>query len=191
MNANENSSKANAHLNRIKKISRVLKVLFLLSLLCLVWRGYFLPFIQRMPDGWRVVWGTYATFSDAPLFAKLIVVLAVGVLLAAFITCYQLLNLYEKGIIFSARNVQLLGRIGCLAFGYGLLNVWSPMLISTWYAWIGVSGSSLNSVLWGIPWITIPVFLSSPWILGGLFVVVISRIMDEGRKIQEEQELTV
>jgi hypothetical protein len=34
-------------------------------------------------------------------------------------------------------------------------------------------------------------FLSSPWIIGGLFVVVISRIMDEGRKIQEEQELTV
>ena len=187
MNVNEICPKASTRLNRIKKISRVLKVLFLLSLLCLVWRGYFLPFVQRMPDGWSVVWGTYATFSDAPLFAKLIVVLAVGVLLAAFITCYQLLNLYEKGIIFSARNVQLLGRIGCLAFGYGLLKVWGPVLISTWNAWIGVSACPLlNPVLCGIP-----AFLSSPWIIGGLFVVVISHIMDEGRKIQEEQELTV
>ena len=120
MKANKICTKAGTRLNRIKKISRVLKVLFLLSLLCLVWRGYFLPFVQRMPDGWSMVWGTYATFSD-----------------------------------------------------------------------VGESGSSLNTVLWSIPWTTIPVFLSSPWILGGLFIVVISRIMDEGRKIQEEQELTV
>jgi hypothetical protein len=191
MKANKICTKAGTRLNRIKKISRVLKVLFLLSLLCLVWRGYFLPFVQRMPDGWSMVWGTYATFSDVPLFAKLIVVLAVGVLLVAIITCYQLLNLYEKGVIFSARNVQLLGRIGYLAFGYGLLTAWGPVLISAWHAWVGESGSSLNTVLWSIPWTTIPVFLSSPWILGGLFIVVISRIMDEGRKIQEEQELTV
>lgn len=191
MSANESSPKANVRLSRVKKISRVLKVLFLLSLLSLVWRGYWLPFVQRMPDGWSVVWGTYATFSDIPLFAKLVVVMALGVFGAAAITCYQLLYLYEKGIIFSARNVQLLGRIGGLAFSYGLLKVWSPVLISAWYAWIGASGSSLNPGLWGVSWFTMPVFLSSPWILGGLFVAVISRIMDEGRKIQEEQELTV
>ena len=186
MNANEMCPKTSARLNRIKKISRVLKVLFLLCLICLVWRGYFLPFVHRMPDGFQVVWGTYATFSNVPLFAKLIVVLAAGVFLAAGTTCYQLLNLYEKGVIFSARNVQLLGRIGYLAFSYGLLEAWGPVLISTWSAWIGEFSPSLYSAAWGIL-----VSLSSPWIIGGLFLVVISYIMDEGRKIQEEQELTV
>ena len=184
MHANENFPKANTRLNRIKIISRGLKVLFLLYFVC---AGYFLPLVHKTPDGfWFVVYGTYATFSNAPTGAKLIVVLAVGVFFAAVITGYQLLNLYEKGIIFSARNVQLLGRIGYLALGYGLLTAWGPALISTWYAWINSSVSLLNPVWWGMT-----AFLSSPWIVGVLFVVVISRIMDEGRKIQEEQELTV
>jgi hypothetical protein len=98
-----------------------------------------------------------------------------GLNLLAAATFYRLLNLYEKGIIFSAANVRLLGRIGHLGFSYGLLNVCGPVIIS---------GKLI-----------IPDFLvaaaSSPWVIGGLFVVVISHIMDEGRKIQEEQELTV
>jgi hypothetical protein len=188
MNANEISPKANVRLNRIKIVSRVLKVLFLLSFVCLGYLGHFLPFVHRTPDGfWRVVWGTYAKFSEVPLAAKLIVALGVGVLLASIITCYQLLSLYEKGVIFSARNVQLLGRIGCLAVGYGLLGACGPALMSAWNHWIGVETFlSVNSFLLGIYG-----FLTSPWIIGGLFLIVISFIMDEGRKIQEEQELTV
>ena len=189
MNTNKICTKAGTRLNRIKKISWVLKVLFLLDLIffCM---GYFCPFVHRVrpPERfWFVVCGTYTTFSDAPMVAKLIVVLVAGIFLATVVTCYQLLNLYGKGIIFSARNVQLLGRIGCLAIGYGLLKVWVQALISAWYAWINNSSVSLlNPVLGGMT-----LSLSSPWIMGGLFVVVISHIMDEGRKIQEEQELTV
>ena len=182
MNANEISPKANPRLNRIKIISRILKIL---SLLYFVFFGWF-PFVRRMPDGFHIVQGTYAKFSDAPLGAKLIVVLGIALILAAIITCYQLLNLFEKGIIFSAKNVQLLGRIGCLAFIYGFLGIFGPLLISAWFAWIGSFPMSLNFV-----WISICSFLASPWIIGGLFLFVISHIMDEGRKIQEEQELTV
>jgi hypothetical protein len=189
MNANEISPKANARLSRIKKISRVLKILFLLYIPLYFALGGNLPFVRGMPDGFGIVWGTYATFSDAPLIAKLIVGVGTVLILAAITTCYQLSNLYEKGIIFSARNVRLLGRIGYLAFSYGLLKVWGPVLISTWYSWIGASGSSLNSAFSAL--LGIHEFLSSPWIIGGLFVVVIAHIMDEGRKIQEEQELTV
>jgi len=183
MNANEISPKVNARLNRIKIISWALKVLLLLFFLsfgCV-------PFVRKTPDGfWEVVLGTYRTFSDAPLVAKLIVGLGIGVVLAAIITGYQLLNLYQKGIIFSAKNVQLLGRIGFLAFGYGLLGTAGSSLIATWNNWVNESGLMVNSVLWGVT-----ALLSSPWIIGGLFLVVISYIMDEGRKIQEEQELTV
>jgi len=188
MNANEISPKSSARLNRIKIVSRVLKILFLLSFVCLGYLGHFLPFVHRTPDGfWWVVWGTYANFSAVPLDVKLIVVLGIGVLLALIITCYQLLSLYEKGIVFSARNVLLLGRIGRLAVGFGLLSAGGPALMSAWNHWIGAETfSSVNSLLLGTYG-----FLTSPWIMGGLFLVVISFIMDEGRKIQEEQELTV
>ncbi|HSY10076.1 MAG TPA: DUF2975 domain-containing protein, partial [Candidatus Dormibacteraeota bacterium] len=155
------------------------------SLLYFVLFGCF-PFVRRMPDGLQIVWGTYATFSDAPLGAKLIVVLGAGLILAVTITCYQLLNLFEKGIIFSARNVRLLGRIGCLSFAYGFLRVFGPAMISAWFAWIGSLG-----LPWNFVWFSICAFLTSPWIIGGFFLFMISHIMDEGRKIQEEQDLTV
>ncbi len=188
MNTNEMSQKSNVRLNRIKTVSQVLKVLLVLFLLCLGYCGHFPPFVQRMPDGvWRVVGQSIAKFSEVPLAAILIVGLGIVVLLASFITCYQLLNLYEKGIIFSGRNVRLLGRIGFLAVGYGLLDPFGCAFFSLWHHWVGeLSAPPLNVLVFGICGI-----LSSPWIIGGLFVVVISYIMDEGRKIQEEQELTV
>jgi|SRR5665213_60253 len=188
MNANVISPKANARLNRIQKVSRALKTLFLLYPLIYFIVGWNLPFIHKMPDGvWLVPGGAYATISDIPLMSKLVIGLGTGLILAAIITCYQLLNLYEKGVIFSARNVQLLGRIGCLAVYYGLLSACAPVLMSAWNHWIGVSPiSPLN-----FHSLAIMEFFGSPWIIGGLFIVVISHIMDEGRKIQEEQELTV
>jgi MFS family permease len=185
MIANDTSPKVNVRLNRIKIISWALKILLLLFFLFFGFGR--VPFARKTPDGfWEVVFGTYTTFSDAPLVAKLIVGLGISMVLAAIVTGYQLLNLYQKGIIFSAKNVQLLGRIGFLAFGYGLLGAVGPSLIATWDNWVNESGLMAHSILWGII-----ASLSSPWIIGGLFLVVISRIMDEGRKIQEEQELTV
>jgi Protein of unknown function (DUF2975). len=190
MNANEISPKANVRLNRIKIISRALKILFLLFFFFSFGHLPFwgVPFAWKTSDGlWFVVHGTYTTFSDAPLVAKLFVGLGIGVVLAAIITGYQLLNLYQKGIIFSAKNVQLLGRIGLLAFGYGLLSICGPTLLSIWNNWVNnQSGLMGNNIIRGVT-----ALLISPWILGGLFLVVISHIMGEGRKIQEEQELTV
>jgi hypothetical protein len=189
MDANEGSPRASARLNRVKAISQVLKILFPLYLLTV---GYF-PFVHRTPDGFWMVWGTYATIAEAPIAAKLIVVLGAGILLAAVVTCYQLLNLYAKGIIFSARNVSLLGRIGYLALGYGALKWCGPLLMSAWYHWIGVSfgSSSMSFVSLKLFVVYVVSLLGSPWIIGGFFAVLIAYIMGEGCKIQEEQELTV
>jgi hypothetical protein len=185
MNANESPVKNNSRLDRVKTISRVLKILFPLYLLAF---GYF-PFVRREPDGYWMVWGTYATIAEAPFAVKLIVVLGAGILLAAAATCYQLLNLYAKGIIFSAGNVRLLGRIGCLALGYGALKWCGPLLMSAWNHWIGVSfGPAVSLKLLSLYAVSL---LGSPWIIGGFFAVLIAYIMGEGCKIQEEQELTV
>jgi len=40
-------------------------------------------------------------------------------------------------------------------------------------------------------WDFIGYLVHSPWVMGGIFMIVVSHIMDEGRKIQEEQELTI
>jgi hypothetical protein len=183
MNANTTTQKNNPRLRHIRTISRILKVLIPLYFIFGGFR-FILPLFHKMPDGYYVACGTYATISQAPLPAKLLVVACAGLLLLAVITCYQLLSLYEKGVVFSAKNVQLLGRSGYIALGYGLLTVWGPTILIEW-----------ESYLRG--WPTHLLFLrlcsifSSPWILGGLFVAVVAHIMDQGRQIQEEQELTV
>jgi hypothetical protein len=188
MNANEISPKANVRLNRIRIVSRILKALLLLYFVIpLSYFGYFRPFLHKTQDGfWTTVWGTYATFSEIPLITKLIIGLAAGLILAAVVACYQLLCLYEKGIIFSTRNVRLLGRIGYLALSYKLLGIVGNLLISAWNGWVG--SFPFHPIL---IWADIYQLAISPLVIGGLFLIVVSRIMDEGRKIQEEQELTV
>ena len=182
MSAKENPPNQTIHLTRIKIFSRVLKVLLLFYLLYSV---SYLPFVHRTADGlyYQVVSGVYEKISEAPIIALFIVLLGVGLFLTAIISGYQLLSLYEKGVVFSARNVQLLRRIGYLACGYGLLAVCGPVLVSSWHSYI--FGGWVISYRWFMP------LLRSPCLIGGLFVVVVSYIMDEGRKIQEEQELTV
>ncbi len=188
MNATTTAQKTNPRQHHIRTISRVLKILIPLYFICGGLR-LISPLVRKVPpDGYYwVVCGTYATISQAPFLAILLVAASVGLLLFAVFTCYQLLTLYEKGVVFSARNVQLLGRSGYLALGYGFLTVWGPPLLIHWQARLhGWPTYSLNALLDALSSI-----LSSPWILGGLFVAVVAHIMDQGRQIQEEQELTV
>jgi hypothetical protein len=175
MNANEISPRAGARLNRIKRISQIIKVMFLFYLV--LGTLILMVFVKKAGSGgtWRVFGGSFTSLSDIPAVVTLLAGVGGGLRLLAAATFYRLLNLYEKGIIFSAANVRLLKRIGYLVFGCGLLNVCGPVIIS--------GKLSVFQLLVAA--------VSSPWVIGGLFLVMIAWIMDEGRKLQEEQELTV
>jgi hypothetical protein len=189
MNTNLISSDANnVRLKRIRNTSRFLKVMLLIYLGCLVvLQPNVFRFIHKMPDGWMIFVGTYATFAEIPWYEKSLALLCVEIFIATILTAYQLLGLYERGIIFSTGNVRLLRRIGLLAISYGALMILGPMLVSAWRHWIGTWGGSM---LIGLIF-DFFALLSSPWILGGIFIMVISHIMGEGCKMREEQELTV
>ena len=120
----------------------------------------------------------FSKFADIPAGLKLLSALAVGVFLLAVVTIYRLVNLYERGTVFSLTNVQLYKRLGYLAAGYGLLGACAPMI-------------GRNPDIFALLEIFLFEVTSSPWIIGGLFVVMISLIMKEACKLREEQELTV
>jgi hypothetical protein len=112
----------------------------------------------------------------------------IGLVLALAITCWQLLSLYQTGSIFAGRNVQLLGRIGRLALAFGLVMALVPAInleLGEWWE------TCSYAVFWKFFLLVLLELIKMPWIIGGVMVIMISRIMDEGRKIQEEQELTV
>jgi len=79
---------------------------------------------------------------------------------------FSLFRLYQKGILFSARNVRHIKSLG-----YFLIVNWAV-------------DYQLQSALKDMDLSTTPVFI-------GLLIIFIAWIMDEGRKIQEEQALTV
>lgn len=89
---------------------------------------------------------------------------------------YRLFGNLEKGVIFGRDNVR------CIR-GIGLLLVVAPLL--------GV-GFEISKLVWAVQ---VPVLIDTANVpsdlFEGFFVIFIAWIMDEGRKIQEEQELTV
>jgi hypothetical protein len=191
MNANEISPKANPRLKRIKTISQFLKIFFLLYLVCSGLENslsYILVGFRMGMWSWFILGPTNAYLLQTSMIGVLIVLVATALFLATVVSCYQLLNLYEKGIVFSATNVQLLGRIGYLAFGYGLINLLERALVGMHHIY---DAPHTPDSVWPVIMLGVQACLSSPWLIGGFFVMIISQIMDEGRKIQEEQALTV
>ena len=79
---------------------------------------------------------------------------------------FSLFGLYRRGILFAARNVRHIRSLG-----YFLIVNW-------------VINYQMQAALRDMDLSTNPLFV-------GLLIIFVSWIMDEGRKIQEEQELTV
>jgi hypothetical protein len=95
----------------------------------------------------------------------------------AVVALYRLLSIYEKGVIFSPAISFQIRRLGNLAMAYALLKACGPILLPH-EGLVFVPTMLLN-------------FLLSPWLFAGCLIITITWIMDEARKIQEEQEMTV
>jgi hypothetical protein len=175
MNANEISPKASPRLNRIQKTSRNLKVCVLLyfvvplALVALNFKSL------HVANGMVSIFNhPYASVSDIPAPMIVLCAIGAGIYLLGMIAFYRLLNLYEKGVIFSEANVREMKRLGTYLAVYGILTVTADAIYAG-----------------GISPLTLVGFIASPWIVAGGAINIVAGIMDEGRKIREEQELTV
>jgi len=131
-----------------------------------------LGYIQRPFQAGDQLFGSLA---NVPPELKIYEALRYTIQILGIIFFYRLLNLYEKGIIFSAKNASLIRRLGLSATFYGVL--WACLPIFTNHT---------------ITFPSLPLdILLSPWFIVGLLIIIVAWVMDEGRKIQEEQELTV
>jgi len=176
MNANEISPKASPRLNRIQKISRILKVcvlFYFVAPLCVL--AFNLKSIHLASGMVSVFNHPYASASDIPRLMYLLCATGTAVYLLGVISFYRLLCLYEKGVIFSGANVSEMKKLGSYLAGYGILAVAANVI----YA---------GGIIF--PWVLLE-GIASPWIVVGGAIYIVAWIMDEGRKIQEEQELTV
>jgi membrane protease YdiL (CAAX protease family) len=171
MNEKVISAETNPRFSRIKKLSRFLKILFWIYFVVL---GLVLTAGHvKIPA--QAGEQAFSSLRDIPSGLKIYEAFRYSLYLLAVIVFYRLLNLYEKGIILSAENVSHIRRLGELAVFYGAFTACRSVFVNH-----------------QIEFPTLPVnFLLSPWLIVGCLIVIVAWVMDEGRKIQEEQALTV
>jgi hypothetical protein len=186
MNANEMSPKASPRLQRIQKVSRIVRYVFLglfaLSIGIFLWRNFptwrLVSSIQKHPFWWGFVF-----LSEAVLWVW-------------YWKLAKLFYFYERGMIFATATIRCIKTLGLLCVMNWLITVSlrissdhsRPLLFPVPPGYevhivdtrIGLSffSFSLGGINLGL-------------LLAGIVIVLVAWIMDEGRKIQEEQELTV
>jgi hypothetical protein len=162
---------SNARLNRIKTASLVFQSFLGFSFLMGVyWTLSFLfgwPFFFH--NKVRIAVSAshiYASPTEMPQAIFALWLVKVGLGLGSGVVLFALFQLYGQGIMFSAKNVRYIRLLG-----------WA--LIVSW-----VIDYELQSMLHDMASSLTPVLV-------GLLIIFAAWIMDEGRKIQEEQALTV
>src|ERR1035437_210997 len=160
-----------ARLNRVKNASLIFSAcLWVTFPLGAYW---FFGFLFGWPglahDSLRIVVShnhVYSSPSEMPPEIFWLMVVRQGLAFFAGGMLLRLFWFYGKGVLFSAKNVT------CIRFlGY--------YLIIDWFI-----NYQMQGLLHDMDLSTTPLF-------GGLLIIFIAWIMDEGRKIQEEQDLTV
>jgi hypothetical protein len=163
-------------LNRIRQASLLFQALtgigFLLALYCTLALVFGWPFLSHA--GVRIVISQnhiYTSRTDMPptIFAYWLV--KMGLAMAGCGVLFALFRLYGRGILFAARNVVYIRFLG----------YW---MIIDWIVDYQMQGALRDMNLRDMNLSTTPVF-------AGLLIIFVAWIMDEGRKIREEQELTV
>jgi hypothetical protein len=167
MNTNETSPKDNGRMGRIQKFSTALRTFFFFTAMLAGLGGiseisYGLGFRQPVP-----IWAGVVNLAWA----------------AGLWFAYRLFMFYARGELFGAGIVRCLRRIGSISILIGILECVSSVIQVS-----NLEPRPLNFWSVSVPLIILQSFFR---IIPGFAIICIAWIMDEGRKIQEEQELTV
>jgi hypothetical protein len=165
------SKKGQTRLMRIRNASFIFQILIWISLIASAY--IYLAFLFGWPapyhDQLRIVISEkhiYTSPAEMPSTIYWLLMVRVGLGYSCMLVLLHLFRLYGRGILFSAQNVF------CIRF----IGYWLLLDFATVY--------QMQGTLHDMALSTTPVFV-------GLLIIFIAWIMDEGRKIQEEQELTV
>ena len=172
MNTNEFSPKANPRINRIQKVSGIFRTIFLIfAILLYASAGFVIIPLLTVPN-----------------IPKLTLLLSAGVEFICAVCawfCYKLFNLYSQGDLFTPPAVCYIRRIGYTYFLMTVVSFLVQLVIAIQHQEIAFVSKpnhvDLSSLLMKFAITAFPAFL----------IIFVAWIMDEGRKIQEEQELTV
>jgi len=165
------SKTSDARLNRIKFVSGLFQwmIAIYVGMVILLMFGCWFGWVAVLPGTTRIWFSEHQTFT-APFNIPTPVLTLASIRFGLMVFCagvmFRLLGLYRQGKYFTARNISYLRFLGYY-------------VVVDWFVTNQLETLAQQTTI----------FLTQPII--GLAIIFIAWIMDEGRKIQEEQALTV
>jgi len=186
-------------LDKVKKYSASLSMVFWVFWFILAFAGLIGLIIlltvndsQRVPSTLNFGGATYVGDEitwTVKIVAAIGLMLSMGIALKLLGHLGKLFSLYAKGEIFTAENVRQIREIGISVFLF--MAIWAYGLLTKII--LGVPGAGSTVETQGIAVRGFGFGLPEPLtvVLAGIIIVVISWIMDVGRELREDQDLTV
>ena len=173
MNANEIAPKNDSYLNRIQKVSGIFRTIFVVVVIFSV----FGVLAQIIP---------IFVVKGPPSISKYQCIALAGMEIVVAIWawfCFRLFNLCSHGDLFTSKVVTCIRRVG---YAYFL------MAFAAFSGWMFLiyTGENAASTAYHLPW-PMWLFNLASSLFPGFLIIFVAWVMDEGRKIHEEQELTV
>ncbi len=181
MNANEISQSATTRINRIIKVSSIFKWLFLVAALFSVYIG--LGIAIQILTGHRFEYPLNGQTEVIREYAGSWIEAACRITEGIFAWfCFKLFTIYARGELFTSKIGDYIRLAGCAYLLKAFLDVSYRLILVHPTREFTFSGWGLSLV-----YLLALIFALFP----GFLILFIAWISDEGRKIQEEQALTV
>ncbi|NQZ20470.1 MAG: DUF2975 domain-containing protein [Colwellia sp.] len=103
--------------------------------------------------------------------------------LLIYLSLFKLFGLYQRGLVFTAENIQCIKNVGTVLLGWLVLKLFYPLLVSLALRLSGASD-------------TLSIYMSVGsdelrYLLIGLVIYVIAWVMSEATSLHQEQELVI
>ncbi|MCK5833598.1 DUF2975 domain-containing protein [bacterium] len=174
-------------MRRIKLASKIFRIggqfIFWITLVSILILGILMVFYNNFPDDIQFTFDRQIIpVTDLVRSARIPIIIAIWATIAVFLRGIwhgkELFRLYEQGKIFYAENIMRIRRIGETLILFAVVKA--------------IASFAITSVLLSEEVKAQPgLIINLTALIIGLLIYVVSWIMDEGRALREEQELTI
>jgi hypothetical protein len=194
MNANENALTSHARMNRIKVVSRMTRWVFLGFFIYTLWFCFW-PVLLNIWNNYRATHSIGEAISPGPHLGGLLNLAYPMIVAVWYWKLAQLFRFYERGLIFAAETIHTLKVLGILCavsgIAFSIVSLTNKLFFPPHLLPPNVTVTVTKSYQLGFFNFDFGTGIDFGALMAGILIVIIAWIMDEGRKIQEEQALTV
>lgn len=177
----------NKNLNRIQRVSGNFRLLFTVLIFCIpVFTLLYWLFFNYLPVGFKTELPV-AVSQTLPfktlLLAFLVSLIPTSVAIYGIINLKELFKLYEEAVVFSKKNVKYFRSLGYILIYWVIANFVFVVLISVVLTFNNTLGKRMMVAQFGISDIGTLII--------GAVIILVSWVMNEASKLEDEQVHTV